>query len=348
MRKVFLFIFIAFVASCKVDYQKNDEQSNVVEQKNFVKIELISTKTEPVPIQAIGRLGSDQEVRLSFKVGGFVSTIKVREGDYVRKGSLLGRIRTTEIDAQVLKADQALQKAERDLKRVKNMFADSVATAENVDDLTTLVQVSKADFKIAKFNQKFSKIISPVNGRVIRRMAEPNELVSPGQPVLMIAASSGDAYVLKVALSDKDINRVKLGNDAYAKFDAFPNDTFTGKVSNISESSDPMTGTFEIEINLNTQKKRLRNGYIGQVEIEPLVDDPYLEIPIQAIVEGDNKVVTIFVPSQSDTIAREIKVQPFHITNNSIFIKQPEGEHIEKVVTVGAAYLVDGDRIYIK
>ena len=348
MRKTILFIFIVIMTSCKVDYQKTDKNAEVIEQKNYVKIESISTKTAPIPIQAIGRLGSDKELKLSFKIGGFISSLRAEEGDYVRKGTLLATMRTNEIDAQVLKAEKALQKAKRDLDRVQKMFADSVATSENVDDLTTLVQVSEADVEVAKFNQKFAKIISPVNGRVIRRLAEPNELVSPGQPILMIASSSGSAYLLKVALSDKDINRVKVGSSAAAQFDAFPNEIFKGKVSNISESSDPMTGTFEIEINLNSNKKRLRNGYIGQVEIDPLMGDPYLEVPVQAIVEGDKKMVTIFVPTQSDTIAREIKVEPFHITNNSIFIKQPEGETIDKVVTVGAAYLIDGDRIYIK
>lgn len=348
MRKTILFIFIVIIASCKVDYQKTDKKAGAIEQKNYVKIESISTKTTPIPIQAIGRLGSDKELKLSFKIGGIISTIRAEEGDYVRKGTLLGTVRTNEIDAQVLKAERALEKAKRDLDRTKRMFADSVATAENVDDLTTLVQVSEADVKTARFNRKYAKIISPVNGRVIRRLAEPNELVSPGQPILMIASSSGSTYLLKVSLSDKDINRVKVGSTATAQFDAFPNEIFNGKVTDISESSDPMTGTFEIDINLNSNKKRLRNGYIGQVEIDPLVGDPYLEVPVQAIVEGDKKMVTIFVPTDSDTIAREIEVEPFHITNNSIFIKQPEGEVIDKVVTVGAAYLVDGDRIYIK
>ena len=73
-------------------------------------------------------------------------------------------MRTNEIDAQVLKAERALQKAKRDLERVQKMYADSAATLENVQDLTTLVQVSEADVDVAKFNQTYAKIISPVSG----------------------------------------------------------------------------------------------------------------------------------------------------------------------------------------
>lgn len=347
MKYIIFFLLLIFAFSCRVDHHQN-ESTAPTQQKNFVKIESVETKTEPIPIQAIGRLGSDTEVKLSFKIGGFISTLKPREGDYVRKGSLLGTMRTNEIDAQVLKAERAVQKASRDLERVKKMFADSVATSENIDDLTTLLQVSEADLEVAKFNQKFSKIISPVNGRVIRRLAEPNELVSPGQPVLMIASSQGSTYVMKVSLSDKDVNRVKMKSQAAVDFDAFPNEIFYGKISNIAESADPRTGTFEVEISIDAKNKRLRNGYIGQAKITPIASEPYLELPIQSIVEGDEKEVTIFVPTQADTIAMEIKVEPIHITNQSIFIKKPLEEKIEKVVTAGAAYLIDGDRIYVK
>ena len=342
-----LIFTILLLFSCKVDHRKSEEVKPI-EQKNFVKIESVESKTTPIPIQAIGRLGSDKEVKLSFKIGGIISSIRVDEGDLVRKGMLLATMRTNEIDAQVLKAERALDKVKRDLERTENMYKDSVATLENVQDLTTLLQVSEEDVKIAKFNQQYSKIIAPVTGRVIRRLSEPSELVGGGQPILMIAASGGSSYVMKVALSDKDINRVKYGSAAKIQFDAFPNKVFDGKVITVAENSDPMTGTFEVDININSGKTRLRNGYIGQVEINPFQNESYLQVPIQAVVEGDKKKVTIFIPTSEDTIAQEVLVEPFHITNDFIFIKKPKEIVVDKVVTVGAAYLVDGDRIYVK
>ena len=228
MKKIIFFTLVIFLGSCKINYNEQ-ETSSLIEQKNYVKIEAVETKTAPIPIHAIGRLGSDTEVKLSFKIGGIISSVKAKEGDFVKKGQTLATMRTNEIDAQVLKAERAVQKAKRDLERIEKMFADSVATAENVDDLTTLLQVSEADFEVAKFNQKFAKIISPVNGRIIRRLAEPNELVSPGQPIFLIASSSGSAYVMKANLSDKDINRIKYGSSAELRFDAFPNEIFNGK-----------------------------------------------------------------------------------------------------------------------
>ena len=347
MRKLIPLLILVLCFSCKVDYHQTDD-SATTQRKTYVEVEAVKTQTIPIPIRAIGRLGSDQEVKLSFKIGGIIAALEVDEGDYVKKGKLLGAMRTNEIDAQVLKAERAVQKATRDLERTQRMFADSVATSENVDDIKTLLEVSKADLEIATFNQQYSRIISPVSGRVIRRMAQPNELVGPGQPIFLIASSVGNSYVMKVALSDKDVSRIKYGSAAKIRFDAFPNEHFEGKVTTLSESADPRTGTFEVEISINARNKRLRNGYIGQAEITPPASEPYLEIPIQSIVEGDKKEVSIFVPVEADTIAKEVKVTPFHITNRSVFVLLDKEQSIDKVITKGAAYLLDGDRIYQK
>jgi RND family efflux transporter MFP subunit len=314
--------------------------------KNFVKVAPVEERDTPIPIHAIGRLGSDQEVKLSFKIGGIIASMRGDEGDYVGAGQLLASLRTNEIDAQVLKAERALQKNERDLERIQKMYADSAATLENVQDLTTLVQVSEADLDIAKFNQTYAQIKSPVSGRILRRLAEPNELVGPGQPLYLIAASGGGTYVMKVALSDRDINRVDYQSKAKVYFDAFPNQEFNARVTTIAESADPVTGTFEVELQVEAGKARLRNGFIGRVEILPSNSGPYLELPMSAIVEGDEQELSVFIPS-FDSMAQMIKVEPFYITSEVVYVYKPKDLDLKQVITDGAPYLSDGDRIYI-
>ena len=341
-------LFLFLLSGCKVDYTDPDAENTNQLTRNYVQIAEVTEQNDPIPIYAIGRLGSDQEVKLSFKIGGIISGMKANEGDYVQAGKLLATIRTNEIDAEVLKAQRAVQKVERDLERIEKMYADSAATLENVQDLTTLLQVSKADLEIAEFNQKYARIISPVSGRVIRRLAEPNELIAPGQPIFLLASSSGKTHVMKVALSDRDINRINFKSKAKVFFDAFPETTFDAQVSSIAENSDPLTGTFEVELAVNSGKQRLRNGFIGRVEITPDAPGTYLEIPIDAIVEGDQKNLSVFIPTSSDTIAKLFIVQPFHISSSSVFVKKPTTGNLSRVITSGAPYLIDGDRIYIR
>lgn len=338
---------VLIFSNCKVDYSNPEAEKLSRLTKNYVKVINVEEQNTPVPIRAIGRLGSDKEVKLSFKIGGVIAMMKGEEGDYVRTGQTLARLRTNEIDAQVLKAERALQKAERDLERIQKMYADSAATLENVQDLTTLVQVTKADLDIATFNQNYAQINSPVNGRIIRRLAEPNELVGPGQPLFVIASAAGGSYVMKVSLSDRDITRVDYNSKAKVYFDAYPEKEFDAKVSSIAENADPITGTFEVELSLAAGNARLRNGFIGKVDLRPSVSNAYLELPMAAIVEGDEKELSVFVPTP-DSLARMIKVRPFHITSEAVFVYKPDNIELNEVITDGAPYLNDGDRIYIK
>ncbi len=350
MQKIILglFFLLSLITACKVDYSDPEAEKISRQSKNFVKIAKVEERNEPIPIYAIGRLGSDQEVKLSFKIGGIIASISADEGDYVKEGKTLATLRTNEIDAQVLKAQRMVQKSERDLERIKKMYADSAATLENVQDLKTALEVAQADLDIASFNQKYARITSPVAGRIIRRLAEPNELIAPGQPIFIIATASGKTHVMKVAISDRDINRIGYKSSAEVFFDAFPGQSFAAGVAMIAENADPVTGTFEVELAIRAGQYRLRNGFIGRVEITPEEKSSYLELPMAAIVEGDQQSLSVFVPEKQDTIARMFLVEPIRITSSSVFVKKPEVNSFDRVITSGAPYLTDGDRIYVK
>lgn len=350
MKKYLLLILVPLLLfSCKENVESAASVVDKIDKRTLVEFGKVEQKTEAVPINAIGRLASDKEVRLSFKIGGYIESMNVDEGKRVQKGQLLASLRTTEIDAQVRKAQKGLEKNRRDLQRVQKMYAEEAATLENVQDLTTAVEVAQADLEIALFNQKYAQISSPVSGRVLKRLAEPNELIGAGQPIFLIASNEGKAFVMKVALSDRDIARVNYGDKAIAQFDAFPNESFNGQIILISESADPRTGTFEVELSIGGKGKRLRNGYIGRVEITPKSTLPYLTIPLDALVEANKQQVTIFVPSNDKQTVKEIQVKPFYIHSEYIAIETPDDvEDFATVITRGAPYLNDGDSIRVK
>ena len=312
----------------------------------FVKTAPINVSNDPIPIYAIGRVQSDTDIKLSFKIGGIISSLEVKEGQYVKKGTLLGTIRTNEIDAQVLKAKRALEKAKRDLSRVEKMYNDGAATLENVQDLTTMLEVSQADLAIAQFNQQYAKVVSPVSGRILQRLAEPNELIGPGQPIYILSSSSGSNYIMTASLSDREINRVNYKDRVEVEFDAFPGITIDGTISQINESADPRTGTFNIEVSLVENKNRIRNGTIGRINILPENLHNLGRIPIEAVVETKNNNVVVFSPIENDTIAREWSAKPLRIIDNFVLVDSDE-IRFPNVITDGASYLLDGDKIQI-
>ncbi len=344
---VFWFVILSVTAGCKKNY--DEMMSDSLVKRNYIPVfvqDLTST-SDAIPIYAIGRVSSDTETKLSFKTGGYISSMRAREGDYVRKGKLLATLRTEEIDAQVLKAERAQIKAQRDLERITNMYNDSVATLENVQDLTTLVDVRDADLRVAKYNQQYSRIASPISGRLLRRMAEPNELVSPGQPIFVIASSTGQSYIMKINVSDKDISMLAYGTKAFIAFDAFKGEIFHAKVNRLAESADPITGTFEVELSLDANNRRIRNGMIGKVTLEPFSSNQYVKIPMISIAEGNNNIIQVYTPDDSDTIAVLRNLEVVRFADDFVWVN---GSTItdDRIITAGSAYLKDGQVIKIQ
>ena len=328
--------------SCKEKIEGLDEAKIKNDEFTTVEVKNIKISNEPIPIYSIGKICTEEEVKLSFKIGGIISKIYGEEGKTVKKGETLAILRTNEIDAQVNKAQRALQKAKRDLERVQTMYNDGAATLENIQDLTTLVEISRSDLEVAQFNQSYAKIVSPVSGRILLKNAEAHELVSPGQPIYIIAAKQATS-LLKASISDKDISKINYGDKAKISFDAYPEEEFDGSIIRFSESADPRTGTFEVEIQLNEKGKRLRNGYIGRVEIFPKQILSYLKIPIDALVEGVDDGVIIFTPDRN--LAKRHVVVPQHIGKDYFTISNDQD--FSQVITTGAPFLLDGDKIKI-
>ncbi|WP_315820589.1 efflux RND transporter periplasmic adaptor subunit [Paraflavitalea speifideaquila] len=116
-----------------------------------------------------GTIASTSQATLSFKTGGIISKIYVKEGDHVAKGQLLATLDLTEINAQVQQAVQGSEKAQRDVTRARNLYNDTVATLEQLQNATTQQQVAAEGLRIARFNQQYAQIRATENGTILKR-----------------------------------------------------------------------------------------------------------------------------------------------------------------------------------
>lgn len=345
MKYISLFLSSLFLlAACAEQPQK---QRTKRETKPIaVRVADVLPQDKALAIQASGIVASQEELKLAFKIGGVITAVYVNEGDRVKKGQVLARLDPSEIQAQVAQAKTGLEKAIRDLERGQRLYEDTVATLEQVQDLTTAKEVAENNLKVAEFNQKYSSIYAPSSGRVLKRFAEKGEIIGPGNPVYFIAANSS-AQVLRVGLTDVDVVRVKIGDVASLSFDAYPHQSFEGVISEIAAGSDPMSGTYEVEISIKSGKEEIKNGFIGKASIQPEAKKGTYRIPIEAVVEADPERASIYVPNESKTGVTRLDLSRYEIGNNFILTPESElGTHRE-VITDGARYLRANSQIRI-
>ena len=308
--------------------------------------EVVSVRTAAVsegdvtePIRATGALAAKEEVQLSFKIGGVIARIHVDEGQTVRAGQLLATLDPAEIDAQVLRARTAADKADRDLARARALYADSVATLEQMQDAASGAQAARAELQIAAFNRRHARIVAPASGTVLRRVAEEGELASPGSPVLTLG-SSGET-VLRVGLADRDAVRVRKGDAARVTLDAFPGESFRGTVTEVAAASSSGTGTYEVEVTVDAAGRPLASGLIGRVEIAPVSARRMPTVPLEAVIEADGDSAVVFALSPDGARARRIPVTVGAILGERVAISGGLAG-VDAVVTDGVAYLTDG------
>ena len=298
------------------------------------------------PIEAAGQLSSETEAQLSFKTGGLVQRVLVKEGDLVRKGQLLATLDLTEINAQVGQAEQGQTKARRDLDRFSRLLADSAAPLEAVQNLRTAYQVAREQARIARFNQQFSEIHAPVAGRVVRKSINEGELAAPGAPVLFVAATAA-AWTLKTGVADKDWARLQVGDAARVHLDAYPERTFVGRVSRRAAGADPTSGTWQIDVQVQPQSGApLATGLFAQATFTPSQKSDYQVIPAGAVVEGNGDDAFVFAPGAARRV-RKLPVRVAYLEGDKVYVRSGL-EGVAQVVNGGSGFLTEYSTIQVR
>ncbi|MEJ0055128.1 MAG: efflux RND transporter periplasmic adaptor subunit [Bacteroidota bacterium] len=210
---------------------------------------LTKTKAQPV-IQVSGQLTTDDETYLSFKTGGVIRSIKVKEGDAIRKGQVLATLDLTEINAQVSQAKLGFEKAQRDFNRLSRLYKDSVATLEQFQNSQTGLSISQKQLEAAEFNLSFSEIRALADGFVLRKFVSEGQVITSGTPVILTNGAKQGHWIVRCGLGDRDWSTISLNDEAKVSFDAFPNEEFTAVVSRKSEGTDPSSGSFTVELTI--------------------------------------------------------------------------------------------------
>ena len=323
--------------ACKKQY--GSDTATAQSSVKVAKVVRLASTDEPIPIFASGTIDALKSMKLSFKLGGIIKDLQLEEGQTVKKGQIMARLDLSEINSQVKQARANVEKASRDVNRFRQLYLDSAATLQSVQDLETQLTVAEAQLAIATFNQAYSEIYAPATGKVVARMAEENELVSPGQPVYEITSQVG-GMSLNVGLSDRDVVKLKLGDKAEVTVDAYPERTARAVVTEIAADAHPVTGTFRVELTITSFDRPLKNGFFAKAKIYSSAIKEYYKVPVDALVDGEEDLVTVFV-QQTDTVARAA-FKPLYIGHDFVVAAAADLPN-SSVLTTGAQYLQEGD-----
>jgi multidrug efflux system membrane fusion protein len=343
LRSIYFIIFhvglLLIINSC------NSAKENTVNRIVPVKVSPLKYEQRSFPIQRSGILAAKSEVKLSFKVGGIIEDIWVDEGQLVKKGQPLASLALNEMRAFLDQARSGYEKAQRDLERVTRLWNDKVATLEQRQDAETGFKMAQANLQIAEFNLKHAQIIAPADGKILKRFAEKNELVPAGQPIFYFSATDSK-WVVRLGVAESEIVMIQRGDSALITFAAYPSVKFPGMVSELAAAVDPRSGTFEVEVEVQSSFQKLISGFVAQVEIHPSPKTFFYLIPIDALVEAENTHGYIFTLLPGGQRVKKIPVQIDHFSDQEVALST-DLKNVSTVITAGAAYLQDSTQVKV-
>ncbi len=343
--KIIVLLVVFFLSSITFYSCTAREESPDNQERIAVRTSKVINKSLSLPIQTSGRLYTSRESKLSFKIPGIIENIFVREGQYVKKNTRLAILNLVEMKARVKQAESVFQKTERDLARVQRLYADSVTTLEQLQNTRTALDIVDSDLKVSKFNLRHAAILAPEDGKILKRFAEEGELLNSGIPVFLFGAE-GKGWVIRAGVTDRQIIRLQIGDKATVRFDAYPNEEFSAHITEIEAVANPYTGTFEVELKFLPGKVRLYSGFIGKVELLPELKEDYALIPIESLVEGDQKKGYVYIPHISGESVSRQEIEIAEIIGDQLLVKSGL-TNVDEVITEGVSYLSENSLIEI-
>ena len=328
-------LLAAFAAACSDEAP--EEKIPLSEQ---ITTDTVKQITYADTVFATGFVTYEDEYKLSFKTSGIIDLINVDEGQRVREGGIIASLKLEEVNAKAAQAKSSAEKAKRDYERTQALYADSVATLEQLQNARTQLEQTQSDLEAANFNLRHSQIIAPSSGLVQKVLLSENETVQAGSPVVIFGSDNSNK-ILKTNISDREIVKVALNDSALIKFDAFPGKMFSGIVDEIAGVADTKTGTYEVKLSLPDPNNLLKSGFIGNTKIIPSNKKSLYEIPVEALLYAQGNKGAVYIVNNGTAIKKEIIIDK--VEDERLLIEKGLQDG-DKLIVEGQEDL-DGDKI---
>ncbi|NOX21408.1 MAG: efflux RND transporter periplasmic adaptor subunit [Nitrospirae bacterium] len=325
---IYLVIMVFALQACG----KAQEETHKTVQRPVIKnVKIETVKLEEIPelTMVTATVRSANTSLVSAKLMGTVSDIKVKTGQWVKKGDVLLTIYSPEIQARVSEAREALAQAqkgyemakrnlalmEKTYKRFSALYKEKAISEQEFDEIQTKYDVArlqlkkaeaalsmaKARVKEAEAYNAYTVIKSPVDGRVAEKKIDIGSMTLPGTPLFVIEEPR---YRVEVPVDESLMDKIKPGMKLKVRIDAI-NIITEGIVEEISHQVDPVTRTFTVKLGLKGIKG-LMGGQFARVII-PKGTKKLILVPEKAIVKRGQLTGVYVVDSNGIVTLRFIR-----------------------------------------
>ncbi|MCK5058757.1 MAG: efflux RND transporter periplasmic adaptor subunit, partial [Candidatus Aminicenantes bacterium] len=235
-------------------------------------------------VSSTGTLSAVETVEVGSQVSGIIEKIRVDFNDEVKKSQVLAVLDKTlfavavrDAEAGVLRAQAKLAQADAEVRRNRPLFDKGHLSEMEFLVTKTTLEIAKADLKIAeaalhraKTNLSYTVIRSPIDGTVIERTVDAGQTIAANfqAPKLFVIAEDLTRMQIETNVDESDIGQIKENQSVRFTVQAYPDDTFSGKVRQIRLQPTTIQNVvnYTVVVNAANEKGMLLPGMTATVD----------------------------------------------------------------------------------
>ena len=249
--------------------------------------------------QTVELVGTVEPWRRSVVAGELAALVEkfpVEEGMAVTRGQVLAQLRTDTLTIQLnsaeashREADTRYQQAQKDLKRIKTLFAKQLVTQKEYDDAVTQeaalanrLALLESEFLQVRDQLQKTRVVAPFDGWVTQEFTEVGQWIQAGGPIVELVDLS--RVQVEVPLPERYVGEVQVGASVTAGFDGLRGFEAKGHVFSVVAQADRNSRTFPIKVELPNADLTIKSGLVSRVILQ--VGTPYeaMVVPKDALV----------------------------------------------------------------
>jgi RND family efflux transporter MFP subunit len=327
MKKIFGFSSLALFLSLAGCNQGNDKEAQLAElkqqqtelQEQIAQLEAelkaegkggpAEKKTVPVTVAQVqqdtfrhflevqGRVDFDQNVLVSAKVPGVLTSMRVKRGDKVTKGQTMATIDAQVLEQNIAEVRTRLELANVAYERQKNLWDQKIGT--EMQFLTAKNNKEALERNLATLQQQRDQynVKAPVSGIVDNVIPNAGEAVAPGVGIIRVVNTNGTKIVAEV--SEAYLAKISKGDEARVRFPDL-NQEITATVDVVSRYINPSSRTFMIELRPKNVNIELRPNLVAVVRIQDYRKEDAIIIPVNLVQRDENSQYVYVAQKQGE------------------------------------------------
>lgn len=338
------------LTSCKTS------EAEQVQKDEVYTVKTASVEVAPMTLRfkATGTLEGIREATVMSETQGRIVSVPAQNGIRVGTGASLAiveselkAIAVKQAEAARLTAEASFEKAQIDLKRTQDLFAQNAVTKSQLEMAELGVKSAEAQLKAAESGERLSRrqlsdasVRAPFAGVIAMKYVNQGELLAPGVKIATLVDDS--KMKMKVNVGELDIPVIKVGDAVMIHVDALAKD-FEGRIATISSKAD-MARSYMLEVEFANPNHELKSGMFARAEITRDAAREVPTVPAEAIITNGQRS-QVFVAEGSSAKLKAVKLG----SSDKSRVEITEGvKPGDKVVIFGQNQLKDGAKIIIK